>query len=156
MSDLTIGLLSALLATNQPQAVSNVIQQQTGVAVNIAADPAEQELRKVMMADDAAQDEVNDWLHAFDALPGTNKTKEASAALTQRIMDRFDKVRAAYGKFLSEHPDSAHGYLAYGSFLNDIGDEDGAKVNTKIPGRLTRKIPPSGTTSPITMANSAR
>jgi hypothetical protein len=46
VNQLTIGLLSALLATNQPQAVSNVIQQQTGVAVDIAVDPAEKRIAR--------------------------------------------------------------------------------------------------------------
>ncbi|HZI33967.1 MAG TPA: hypothetical protein VFF11_16630, partial [Candidatus Binatia bacterium] len=123
MNDLTIGLLSALLATNQPQAVSNVIQHQTGVAVNLAVDSAEKELRQVMMSDDAAMDDVNQWIHEFDALDQTNKTKEASAALNQRIEARFNVVRTNYDSFLREHPNSAHGYLAYGSFLNSIGDE---------------------------------
>ena len=61
MSDLTIGLLSALLATNQPQAVSNLVQEHTGISVPLANanDPAEQELRNLMIADDAALDEVN-------------------------------------------------------------------------------------------------
>lgn len=140
MSDLTIGLLSALLATNQPQAVSNVIQQQTGVSVDIAADPAERELREVMLADDAAQDDVNGWIRAFDA-SGTNRTQEASAALNRRIMARFDQVRDAYKRFLRNHPDSAHGYLAYGSFLNDIGDEEGAKVQYENSKQLDPKNP---------------
>ena len=50
MSDLTIGLLGALLATNQPLAVSNLVQQQTGVSVAIVNpnDPAEQ--RRVLAA----------------------------------------------------------------------------------------------------------
>ena len=50
MSDLTIGLLSALLATNQPQAVSNLVQQHTGVSVPLVDvnDPAERELRNLM------------------------------------------------------------------------------------------------------------
>ena len=53
MNDLTIGLLSALLATNQPQAVSNLVQQQTGISVEVdnARDPEETELRQLMMAD---------------------------------------------------------------------------------------------------------
>jgi tetratricopeptide (TPR) repeat protein len=141
VSDLTIGLLSALLATNQPQAVSNVIQQQTGVAVDIAADPAEKELRSVMMADDAAQDEVTAWLHTYDAQSETNKTKDASTALNQRIVARFETVRTAYGNFLRNHPDSAHGYLAYGSFLNDIGDEEGAYVQYENSLQLDPKNP---------------
>lgn len=128
MSNLTIGLLSALLATNHPQAVSNVIQQNTGFQVNLAEDPAEKELRQVMRSDDAAMDDVNKWIHEFDALPATNKTQVASQALNRRIMARFDQVRTNYETFLREHPDSAHGYLAYGSFLNSIGDEEGART----------------------------
>ncbi len=127
MNDLTIGLLGALLATNQPLAVSNVIQQQTGVAIEVAADPAERELREVMMDDDAAQDEVNQWLHDFDSQSVTNRA-EATAALNERIKARLNRVRTAYENFLSRHPDSAHGCLAFGSFLNDIGDEEGAHL----------------------------
>lgn len=141
MNDLTIGLLSALLATNQPQAVSNVIQHQTGVAVNLATDPAEKELRTVMMADDAALDDVNQWIHEFDALDQTNKTQEVSQALNKRIMARFAVVRTGYDNFLRNHPDSAHGYLAYGSFLNSIGDVDGARVQYENSRQLDPKNP---------------
>jgi tetratricopeptide (TPR) repeat protein len=140
MNDLTIGLLSALLATNQPQAVSNIIQQQTGVSVEIASDPTDKELRTVMMADDAAQDDVNEWIQAFDGL-GTNRTKEASLELNQRILKRFEQVRTAYGNFLRSHPDSAKGYLAYGSFLNDIGDEEGAKIQYDNSKQIDPKNP---------------
>jgi len=126
MNELTIGLLGALLATNQPAAVSNVIQQQTGVAVPVAAAPADRELRTVMLADDAAHDEVQGWIHEFDAQTETNRTREASMELNRKIMERFDRVRTAYGTYLKNHPDSAKGYLAYGSFLADIGDIEGA------------------------------
>ena len=88
MNDLTIGLLGALLATNQPQAVSNVIQDQTGVAIAVAADPEEKELRDVMMADDAAQDEVNEWIRNFDSQSSTNKAAD-SAALNVRMPARL-------------------------------------------------------------------
>ena len=141
MNELTIGLLGALLATNQPQAVSNVIQQQTGVAVDIAVSPAEKELREVMLADDAAQDDVNGWLRDYDAQSDTNKTAAASAALNGRIRARFDKVRAAYENFLQRHPDSAHGFLAYGSFLNDTGDEEGAHLQYENSKQLDPKNP---------------
>ena len=140
MNDLTIGLLSALLATNQPQAVSNVIQQQTGVAVDLAADPAERELREVMMSDDAAQDEVNGWIHDFDSQSVTNRAA-ASSALNARIIARFNRVRSAYDNFLLNHPNSAHGCLAYGSFLNDIGDEEGAHLQYENAMQLDPKNP---------------
>ena len=136
-----MGLLGALLATNQPQAVSNVIQQHTGVAIEVAADPVARELRDVMLADDAAQDEVTGWLHAYDAQPATNQTKEASAELTRRIRARFDVVRERYERFLKQHPDSARGYLAYGSFLNDTGDEEGAHLQYENSRQLDPKNP---------------
>jgi tetratricopeptide (TPR) repeat protein len=141
MNDLTVGLLGALLATNQPQAVSNVLQERTGVTVNLAADPVEQDLRTVMIGDDAAQDDVNQWMHEFDALPKTNKTEESVQALNKRIMARFDSVRGAYENFLRKHPNSAHGYLAYGSFLTDIGDEEGTKVQYENSKQLDPQNP---------------
>jgi tetratricopeptide (TPR) repeat protein len=141
VNELTLGLLGALLATNQPLAVSNVIQQQTGITVEVAADSVARELRDVMLADDAAQDEVNGWLHDFDALPATNRTAAASAELTRRIRERFDQVRHAYERFLQNHPDSAKGYLAYGSFLNDTGDEEGAKTQYENSRQLDPKNP---------------
>ncbi len=140
MNELTIGFLGALLATNQPQAVSNVIQQQTGLAVPVEADPVERELREVMMADDAAQDEVNQWLHDFDSQPHPNRTADA-AALNRRIVARYDRVRAAYNIFLQHHPENAHGCLAYGSFLNDIGDEEGAHLQYENSKQLDPKNP---------------
>ena len=50
MNDLLIGLVGALIATNQPLAVSNLIQQNAGVSITMVNpnDPAEQELQKLM------------------------------------------------------------------------------------------------------------
>jgi tetratricopeptide (TPR) repeat protein len=140
MNDLTIGLLGALLATNQPAAVSNVIQQQTGITVPATEpnDPTENELRAVMTEDDAAQDEVHNWI-STNTIPQTNAI--AKAAFNQRIIARFQLVKDSYGHFLQEHPNNAHGYLAYGSFLNDIGDEDAAKTQYENSKQLDPKNP---------------
>ena len=140
MNDLTIGLLSALLATNQPQAVSNLVQQHTGVSLPIVDvnDPAERELRNLMIGDDAAMDEVNDWINTNN-IARTNTV--AIAELNQRIHARFDVMKHGYESFLRNHPDSARGFLAYGSFLNDIGDEDGAKVQYENSKQLDPKNP---------------
>jgi cytochrome c-type biogenesis protein CcmH/NrfG len=142
VSDLTIGLLSALLATNQPQAVSNLVQQNTGVSVPIVnpSDPAEQELRQLMIADDAAADEVDKWIRDNDALTakGAGESKEE---LNKKIHARFGIVRKGYEDFLLAHPGSARGYMAYGSFLNDIGDEDAAKTQYENARQLDPKNP---------------
>ncbi len=135
-----MGILGALLATNQPVAISNVIQQQTGITLPVdnETDPTEQELRKIMIEDDQALAEVNDWISTND-IPRTNTL--ARAAFQQRIHTRLDEVKQDYDQFLHTHPDNARGYLAYGSFLNDIGDEDGAVTAYENSRQLDPKNP---------------
>ncbi len=140
MIDLTFGLLGALLATNQPLAVSNVIHEQTGIAITVAATPEERELHEVMLADDNAQDDVKTWIEDFNSSSHTNSTLEGEA-VNARIRARFDRVRGAYDNFLMRHPDSAHGFLAFGSFLNEIGDEDKAVEQYEKSRELDPKNP---------------
>jgi tetratricopeptide (TPR) repeat protein len=142
VNDLTIGLLSALLATNQPLAVSNLIQQKTGVSVAMANpnDPAELELQRLMMDDDAAQAEVDKWIRDNNAF-AVNGAGESKEELNKRIRARFDSVRKAYEDFLRRYPENARGYLAYGSFLNDIGDENAAAVQYEKSRQLDPKNP---------------
>ncbi len=140
MSDLTLGLLGALLATNQPLAVSNLVHEQTGVALPItnADDVAERELRTVMIGDDAAMDEVSSWI-ATNALPRSDTN--GIAQLNRKIIARFDTVKHDYDIFLRNHPDSARGFLAYGTFLHDIGDELAAKAQYENSKQLDPKNP---------------
>ena len=142
MNELLIALVGALIATNQPLAVSNLIQQRTGVSVAVVNpdDPEEKELARVMAGDDAAMDEVDKWIrdnNAF-AAQGAGETKEA---LNRRILARFDSVRNDYEEFLRHHPNSARGHLAYGTFLNDIGQEDAAAVEYQKSATLDPKNP---------------
>ena len=142
MNDLTIGLLSALLATNQPLAVSNLIQQHAGLTVPMVnpSDPVEQELQTLMADDDKALDEVDSWIqtNAVLAAAGGGQSK---GALANRIHARLDIVRTHYDEFLRRHPDSSRGFLAYGTFLNDIGEEELAHVQFESAARLDPKNP---------------
>jgi tetratricopeptide (TPR) repeat protein len=142
VNNLAIGLLSAVLATNQPQAVSNLIQQQTGASVAITNpdDPVEQELQKLMIDDDAASDEVDQWIQTNNMLAAKG-AGVSQDELNKKIRARFEIVRESYENFLLEHPDSARGYMAYGSFLNDIGEEDEAKVQYENARQLDPKDP---------------
>jgi tetratricopeptide (TPR) repeat protein len=142
VNTLTIGLLSAVLATNQPQAVSNLIQQNTGVSVVITNpdDPAELELQKLMADDDAAQAEVDKWIRDNNAFAASG-AGEPKDELNRRILARFDSVRKGYENFLQRYPNSAHGYLAYGSFLNDIGDEEAAVLQNEKAAQLDPRNP---------------
>ena len=142
MGDLTIGLLGALLATNQPLAVSNLVQQQTGISIAIANpnDPTEQELHQLMEDDEAALAEVDRWIQTNNALAATG-AGESKEALNLRIRARLDTVRTNYTSFLRRHPDSSRGYMAYGSFLDDIGDEEAGKVQFENAAQLDPKNP---------------
>ncbi|MGA2241431.1 MAG: hypothetical protein ABSH11_05275 [Verrucomicrobiota bacterium] len=142
MNELLVGLVGALMATNQPLAVSNLIQQHTGISVTMVNpnDPAEKELTQVMAEDEAALDEVDKWIrdnNAF-AAQGAGESREA---LNRRILARFESVRKDYEDLLRRYPDFARGHLAYGSFLNDIGEEEAAGVQYGKAAQLDPKNP---------------
>ena len=142
MNELLIGLVGALITTNQPLAVSNLIQQNAGVSVTIVNtnDPAEKELAQLMAEDDAAVTEVDKWIQGNNAFAaqGAGESKEA---LNRRIRARLEPVRKDYEDFLRRYPDFARGHLAYGSFLNDIGEEDAAVAQYGKAAQLDPKNP---------------
>jgi tetratricopeptide (TPR) repeat protein len=91
-----------------------------------ANDPVEKEFKQLMEADDAAQAEVDQWILDNDAAAARGAAVP-KADLKRRIRDRFDPIRQAYADFLKRHPDHARARVAYGSFLNDLQDEEGAR-----------------------------
>ena len=142
MSSLLIGLLSALVATNQPAALSNFVAQTTGALVNAPDpnDPVEKEYKKLLEQDDAAQEEVDKWIRDEAAfreqgagLPG--------ATLRARVEQRLKPVREAYEDFLRRHPEHARAHLAYGSFLHDTHDEEGGVEHWEKARELDPKNP---------------
>jgi tetratricopeptide (TPR) repeat protein len=129
---LLIGLLAALVTTNLPAGESNVVKQTTGDSVSLtnAADPVEKEYQALLADDDAAQAEVDKWIQEnsqFSA-KGAGASKEE---LNRRIRQRFDPIQKAYEDFLKRHPDHARAHVAYGSFLGDLHDEEGAEKHWK-------------------------
>ena len=122
-----MGLLSALVATNQPVAVSNFVARTTGISLAVPDpnDPVEKEYQKLLETDDAAQEEVDKWIREETAF----REKGAGlpdATLQARIEQRLKAVRDTYEGFLRQHPEHARAHLAYGSFLMEIHEEDEA------------------------------
>jgi tetratricopeptide (TPR) repeat protein len=93
-----------------------------------------------MIADDDAQTEVDKWIQDNNAF-AANGAGVPNADLNKRILARFAPIRKGYEDFLTRHPDSARGHLAYGSFLNDIGDEDASMEQNETAARLDPKNP---------------
>lgn len=127
MSNLAIAAVSVLLATNQPAAVSNLVQTQTGISIPLSEtnDPVELELEKLMRADDDARREVDKWITDNDAFAekGAGLTR---SEMRRRITERFKIVRKGYEDLIQLHTNRADIRIAYASYLGDMGEEDTA------------------------------
>ena len=142
MNDLLIGLLSALVATNSPTALSNLVQKKTGLSVAVANpnDPVERAYQKLMADDDTAQAEADEWIKERNR-SATPQTDVEKAGLNSRIKRRFEPVKKGYEDFLATHPKHANARIAYGSFLNDIGEEEAAEAQWNQAREMDPKNP---------------
>jgi tetratricopeptide (TPR) repeat protein len=142
VSDILIGLLGALMATNQPAALSNLVVQRTGVAITVADpnDPVEKEFRKLMEDDDAAQAEVDQWIQDNEVF-GAKGAGLSQSEMRQRIKARLEPIGKAYKDFIERHPNHARARVAYGSFLGDCHDEDGEQEQLEKALELDAKDP---------------
>jgi len=128
VSQLLIGLLSAMMATNQTAAVSNFVTKTTGVsveAVQAANDPAEKSYRALLEMDDSATTDIDKWILEAQALEKAGGAAP-NITLKARIQQRLDSVKDAYNRFLELNPKHVKAWLAYGGFLNEIGEEEDA------------------------------
>ncbi len=135
-------ILTVMLATNSTVALSNEVQSATGISLPVTdpKDPAEVALRQVMIDDDTAMDDVQKMIQENNAF-AAHGAGEPKAELNRRLRARFDVVRKEYEAFLQQYPNSARGHLAYGTFLNDIGEEDDGAVQYEKSRALDPKNP---------------
>lgn len=125
-----------MLAAAMPQSDTNSDAVSDSGTNNVQ----QQALEKIMRDDDAAMDEIDGWINENNefASKGAGESKQA---LNKRIMAHLQAVRQQYDSFLKQYPTNAAAYLAYGSFLQDIGDEDGASVQYEKSRQLDPKNP---------------
>ncbi len=125
-----MGAFPLAAATNFPVAQSTNFGGVKSVNVRPAKvdpnDPVEKEYQKMVEDDDAAQAEVDKWLRDNSEF-ASQGTGVPEAEMKRRIQERFRPVQLAYEQFLKQHPDHARAHMAYGSFLSDMQDEDGAQ-----------------------------
>ncbi|HXE41753.1 MAG TPA: hypothetical protein VN516_01920, partial [Candidatus Baltobacteraceae bacterium] len=121
MNRFVAGIICALAAAHYLRAATNSVG--TNVASVAVTNSADTELEQIMEADDAALDEVDKWIRDNQtfAAKGAGESKED---LNKRIRAKLETIRKGYQDFLKRNPDSARGHLAYGTFINDIGDEE--------------------------------
>jgi tetratricopeptide (TPR) repeat protein len=127
VSKLLSALLSVFVSTNQPAALSNLVEQTTGASVEVVNpnDPVDVEYHRIMMEDDKAHAEIDKWIR--DAQSFEEKgVGSLDVTLNQRIEDRRKEIKKLYEDFLEKNPKHSRARIAYGSFLNDLHDEAGA------------------------------
>ena len=128
MTKLLIGFLGVLLAATPLLGASATPASRSrspGVIATNTNDLVEREYLKLLADDNAAQAEIDEWIKQDE------KFREEGAGLADvtlrpRIKQRFDPIRKAYVEFLQHHPDHARARLAFGGFLNDLGEEEEA------------------------------
>lgn len=117
------------MSTNQPVAVSNFVTQTTGVSVEAVAsanDPAEKAYRQLLELDENTTGEIDKWIRDAQAMEAKTGAAAPNVTLNAKIRERLEAVKTAYEKFLEKNPKHVKGWLAYGSFLNEIGQESEA------------------------------
>lgn len=132
MHDLAIGILSALLAGGSP-----IADEWREIA---AATPADREYYQLLVEDDAAMADVNRWMsenEAFRAVGGGVGNEELSG----KIATRLRSMVTLYEDFLKRHPDHVEGRIAFGSFLNEVSEEDRAAEQWEKARLLNPKHP---------------
>jgi tetratricopeptide (TPR) repeat protein len=149
MHFILLGFISAMLATAMPQSDTNSDSNSGAregdisdmdASISGTNNPAQTALEQVMRDDDTAMDEVDAWIQENQAFAAKG-AGESKAELNRRILARLNLVRQEYTNFLNQYPTNAAAYLAYGSFLNDIGDEEGASVQYEKSRQLDPKDP---------------
>ena len=129
MSDLLMGALSLLLATNRPVALSNLVSDTlapfAGTAAVDPTDPTEIEFQAILKDDDDGEDEIEKILaHA----PPPNPTPSADLmpqreAVRKQLVEVINRVRGKYENFLKTHPNHVRARLAFADHLDTHGED---------------------------------
>jgi pentatricopeptide repeat protein len=105
-----------------------------------ANDPVEREYRKLLEKDDESQAEVDKWIRDAQAFEAKG-APSPQGTMRLHILQRFEPVRKSYEDFIQRHPKHHRARLAYGSFLNDLGEEDAAIEQWEKARELNPKEP---------------
>ena len=100
----------------------------------------EKEYKKLMDDDDTAQAEVDQWIRD-NRRRRPRAPRVPAADLQRRIRERFEPIRRGYEDFILRHPNHARARVAFGSFLGDLQDEDGAQEQWEKALALNPKDP---------------
>jgi tetratricopeptide (TPR) repeat protein len=139
-----IGVLGALVLYSCPVSAENTnataasssgstSEKQIPLAATNAVDGSkgtnamQKEYEDLLSLDNDAQGEVDQWIQEKNEAKAKGRAI-SDDELNRKIIQRFEPVKKAYEAFLQKYPDHARARLAYGGFLNDTKDEEGAQA----------------------------
>lgn len=138
MKKLVIGLLTAWFFAATSTAAGDKGAKIPATTNALSAE--QQELEGVMEKDDATLDEIDQWIQDNKAKAALGSAEDPDE-LNKRIRTQLDTVRKGYQDFLNRHPRNGDAHLAYGTFLNDIGEEDPAVAEFEAAKKFTPTNP---------------
>jgi len=129
MNALLLVFLGGALVTNGPETVNTQTASNTNVPLPtttvVAQDPSGDEYRQILLDDDAAEKEILGWMDKSDAFAKAGGG-DSKVTLNSKIQQRLDGIKKEYQDFIERHPKHVKIRLAYGSFLRDTHDDEGA------------------------------
>ncbi|HEX7859551.1 MAG TPA: hypothetical protein VF773_04450 [Verrucomicrobiae bacterium] len=145
---LLIALLAAAVA-GEPEIKTNPAPRKSANPVaNAQPDPIQQEYQKLLEKDEAALEKIEAVIKEFEAFEAKGAAG-SRATLGVKIDQIIEPMKKSYEEFLEKNSRHVEGFLAYGSFLNELGDEEGATVQWE----KAREIDPKNPTPWNNLAN---
>jgi tetratricopeptide (TPR) repeat protein len=140
VNSILAAILGAAVAAIPSINGTNSGRQTNEASTSAASDPVEKEYQKLVEDDDAAQAEVDKWIQDNSAFAAKG-AGVSDAELNGRIHDKFAPIRKRYEEFIRAHPNHVKARVAFGSFLGDMHDEDGAQQQLEKALELDSKDP---------------
>jgi tetratricopeptide (TPR) repeat protein len=143
---LVLGLLAAdtagLKIPDAPAATAQArsTNKTTATPASSENDPLEKEYEKILEQDEKALNEINRLIRESDAFAKQGAPTPAGV-LAAKIDAQLDPIRKIYEDFLKKHPEYVDARLAYGSFLNEVGDTQEAITQWEKARELAPKNP---------------
>jgi tetratricopeptide (TPR) repeat protein len=123
-----IVLIAVLLAAlgAEPEVKTRVEKTGKGkAALREEMDPTTKAYEKLLEKDEAALQEIEKIIAEFEAFEAKGAAGPRGVMIA-KIEGIIDGIKKDYEEFLQHHSKHVEGYIAYGSFLNEVGDEEGA------------------------------
>lgn len=140
MNALLIALLCAFCAATDDPAPKVVKPARKHEAPAAQVDPVQQEYERLLEQDEAALKEVEKLEREFGAF-AEKGAAGPRAALAGKIEQTLAPVKKGYEEFLLKHPKHVEALIAYGSFLNETGEEEDAIVQWEKARSIDPKNP---------------